>query len=131
MAAFVLIADDDAAVRKGLRRLLGMMPELLVVGEARDGEEAVRLALEHQPSVVLMDIAMPQVDGLEATRQIRLQAPNVRVLTMTALPCADLIRKALKAGAEGFLAKPAVADELPRALAALAAGTRFITPFVD
>jgi len=92
-----------------------------------DGEEGVRLALEHQASVVWMDIAMPGVDGLEATRRIRLLAPNVRVLSMTGLPHADIVHKAFNAGAEGFLAKSEVANELPRAFAVLAAGTRFIT----
>jgi DNA-binding NarL/FixJ family response regulator len=131
MTRSVLIVDDDAGVRKGLQRLLRTMPHLLVLGEACDGEEAVRLTLERQPSVVLMDIAMPRIDGLEATRRIRLNAPNIRVLIVTADTRADLLQKSFEAGADGFLSKSALADELPRALAAMDAGMRFISPCVE
>jgi DNA-binding NarL/FixJ family response regulator len=82
-AARVLIADDQTIVREGLSTLLSLLPDMEVVGAATDGEEAVRLALEHHPDVVLMDLRMPRCDGTEATRRIREQAPETKVIVLT------------------------------------------------
>jgi PAS domain S-box-containing protein len=130
MTTTVLIADDNAQVRQAWQRLLRTIPNVVVTADARDGEEAVRLALEHQPSVVLMDISMPRLDGLQATRRIRLDAPDVRVIVVTADTDAALVERAFAVGADGFVAKVAAADELPRALKALSRGERFISPYV-
>ncbi len=115
----VLLADDRPAARRGLRALLGTRPEIEVVGEAKDGQGAVRLVAELQPDVVLMDVSMPVVDGLEATRLLKSQWPHIRViiLTMYELYRAD----ALAAGADLFLLKGCPTQEL---MAAITGGTR-------
>src|SRR5262245_16971708 len=128
MTTTVLIVDDDARVRESWKRLLRTIENVDVVGEARDGEEAVSLALQHRPRLVLMDVSMPRVNGIEATRRIRLQVPDVRVIIVTAEAKASFAAMAIDAGAHGFVAKIAAADELPRALHALARGERFISP---
>jgi DNA-binding NarL/FixJ family response regulator len=127
----VIIADDNAKVRERWQRLLRTIPNVVVIAEAADGEEAVHLALEHQPSVVLMDVSMPRLDGFEATRRIRLEVPNVRVIIVTAHTSAEYVEKGFAMGADGFVAKIAAADDLPRAFAALARGVRFISSRVE
>lgn len=124
----VLIADDHGVVRAGLRALLSAEPDLLVVGEAATGEEAVRLALHRQPDVVLMDIKMPEMDGLEATRSLAQQAPRVRVLLLTVHEDPALLREALRAGAAGYVIKRAVESELISAIRASAAGDLYVHP---
>ena len=128
MTTTVLIADDNASMRQALQRLLSAIPNVVVTAEAGDGEEAVRLALERRPSVVLMDISMPRLDGFEATRRIRLGAPDIRVIIVTADTSAACLEKGVAVGADGFVAKIAVADELSRAFIALSCGERFISP---
>jgi len=128
----VLVADDQALVRGGFRVLVDSAPDLEVVGEAADGAEAVELAQRHRPDVVLMDIQMPTMDGLEATRRILAADPDgaIRVLVLTTFDLDEYVFAALKAGASGFLLK----DTMPLALLAgirtVAAGDALLSPIV-
>ncbi len=105
VAIRVLIADDHGVVRQGLRMFLGSDPELEIVGEARDGAEAVRLALQLRPDVVLMDLLMPVMDGIHATAAIRRQAPNTEVVALTSVLEDASVVEAVRAGAIGYLLK--------------------------
>ncbi len=124
----ILIADDHGVVRAGLRALLNAEPDLEVVGEAACGEEAVRFAVQRKPDVVLMDISMPALDGIEATRRLAEQAPQVRVLLLTVHEDAALLREAIRAGASGYVIKRAVESELINAVRASAAGDLYVHP---
>ena len=128
----VLLADDQALVRAGFRALLDASDGIEVVGEAGDGGEAVRLAVEHAPDVVLMDVRMPSVDGLEATRRIaadrRLAA--VRVIILTTFELDEYVFEALRAGASGFLLKDTEPVELLRAVRVVASGEALLAPSV-
>ncbi|MCA2218536.1 response regulator [Jidongwangia harbinensis] len=128
----VLLADDQALVRAGFRALLGAEPDLTVVGEASDGVEAVRLAREHRPDVVLMDIRMPGVDGLEATRRIATEPAlaGTRVVILTTFELDEYVFEALRTGASGFLVKDTEPVELLRAVRAVAAGDALLSPSV-
>jgi len=108
----VVIADDQALVRGGFRALLDAQPDIAVVGEAADGDEAVRLALEHRPDVVLMDIRMPGLDGLEATRRLLARPTAPRVIILTTFDLDEYVFEAIRAGASGFLLKDSPPDEL-------------------
>lgn len=122
MAIRVLIADDHSVVRQGLRMFLGLDPELAIVGEAADGAEAVRLAAELRPDVVLMDLLMPVLDGITATQTIRQQLPDTEVLALTSVLEDASVVGAVRAGAIGYLLKDTEGDELRRAIKAAAAG---------
>jgi DNA-binding NarL/FixJ family response regulator len=128
----VVIADDQALVRAGFRALLDAQIDISVVGEAGDGDEAVRLALELRPDIVLMDIRMPGVDGLDATRRIvgdeRLTA--VRVVILTTFDLDEYVFEAIRAGANGFLVKDTEPEELLRAVRAVVAGDALLSPGV-
>jgi len=126
----VVIADDHGVVRKGIRELLTDEPDIVVVGEARDGHEAVDLALALRPDVVVMDIAMPELSGVEATRQICAAAPAVRVLALTAYADPPYVSGLLDAGASGYVLKTAESRDIVRAVRAVAAGQRMIDPAV-
>lgn len=128
MAITVLLADDHSVVRQGLRMFLGLDPELEVVGEARDGEEAVRRTRELGPDVVLMDILMPGMDGIEATATIRRQMPDTEVIALTSVLEDEKVFSAIRAGAIGYLLKDTEADELCRAIKAAAAGQVQLSP---
>ncbi|MBK9713177.1 MAG: response regulator transcription factor [Kouleothrix sp.] len=130
MAIRVVIADDHTVVRKGIRDLLSDEDDIVVVGEARNGHEAVDLATALLPDVVVMDIAMPELSGVEATRQLRAQAPAVRVLVLTAYDDDPYIYGLLDAGASGYILKTAESREIARAVRATAAGQSAIDPAV-
>ena len=118
----VLVADDQAAVREGLATLLDLTPGLEVVGQARDGAHAVRLVAEHAPDVVLMDLHMPGMDGIQATEQITRTHPSTRVVILTTYADDASIQGALRAGALGYLTKDADRVQIARAVQAAAGG---------
>ena len=118
----VLVADDQAAVREGLATLLDLTPGIEVVGQARDGADAVRQAAEHAPDVVLMDLHMPGMDGIQATEQITRAHPTVRVVILTTYADDASIQGALRAGALGYLTKDADRVQIARAVQAAAGG---------
>ena len=118
----VLLAEDHAIVRSGLERLLGTTTDIEVVAGAADGEEAVGLAAEHRPDVVLMDLSMPNVDGIEATRRILAGNDAVQVVVLTSISDREKIEAALDAGAIGYLLKDAEPDEVIRGIRAAARG---------
>ena len=123
-----LIVDDHGVLRAGLRALLASEADLEVVGEAADGDEALRMAGELSPEVVLMDITMPGMDGIEATRKLLAEMPSARVLLLTVHADSSLLREALKAGAAGYILKRAVESELINAIRAVARGDLYIDP---
>ena len=118
----VLLVDDHSLVRRGFRRILEDEPDIAVVGEAKDGEEAVRLASELKPQVIVMDCAMPGINGLQATRQILEKNPHILVLMLSMHPEDTLVRQALAAGARGYILKNAVDLELGTAIRRVVAG---------
>jgi len=127
----VVVADDQTVVREGIVMLLGLLPDIEVVGAAADGEEAVRLVAERQPEVVLMDLRMPRCDGVEATRRIRSQYPATQVVVLTTYADDDSLFPALRAGARGYLTKDAGGEEIARAIADVTAGRAGLSPLVQ
>jgi DNA-binding NarL/FixJ family response regulator len=130
MTTRILIADDDALLRAGLAVILGTAADLEVVAEAGDGIEAVRLCLEHGPDVVLMDVRMPGIDGIEATRRLVAARPETRILILTTFHDDDYVYGALRAGASGFLLKRASPERLLDAVRTVAAGEALLDPSV-
>jgi DNA-binding NarL/FixJ family response regulator len=127
----VLIADDQALVRAGFRSILESQPGLSVVGEAADGQDAIDLARKRRPKVVLMDIKMPGLDGLEATRRIvDEQADDTSVLMLTTFDLNEYVYEAMRAGASGFLLKDVVPEELVAAVRVVASGDALIAPAI-
>jgi DNA-binding NarL/FixJ family response regulator len=128
----VLVVDDQALVRAGFSFLVDASPDLEVVGEAADGRDAVTIARETHPDVVLMDIRMPQLDGIEATRQILSdpEAGNTRVLILTTFDLDEYVYAALRAGASGFLLKDSPPEDLLDAIRVIAAGNALLAPSV-
>ncbi|WP_438303453.1 response regulator [Streptomyces sp. HUAS TT11] len=124
----VLIADDQMMVRQGFTVLLDARPGIEVVGQAVDGEEAIAKVAELDPDVVLMDIRMPGLGGIEATRRITADAPRPRVLLLTTFDLDEYVYDALRAGASGFLLKDASADQLAEAVRVVAAGDALLAP---
>ena len=127
----VIVADDQKVVRDGLSLLLSMLPGVEVIGTAVDGTDAVRQAEAALPDVVLMDLIMPNCDGVEATRLIACQQPGVRVVVLTAFSDDDSVFAALRAGARGYLTKNAGAGEILQALSAVRAGDALLDPSVQ
>lgn len=128
MAIRIVIADDHSVVRRGLRMFLKQDPELEVVGEAANGDEAVRLAQQLQPDIVLMDLLMPVMDGIAATALIRRELPDTEVIALTSVLEDASVVGAVRAGAIGYLLKDTDADALCRAIKAAAAGQVQLTP---
>jgi NarL family two-component system response regulator LiaR len=126
----VLIVDDHAVVREGLRSFLELQDGIEVAGEAADGAEAVELAPQLRPDVVLMDLVMPNLDGLEAMRQLRRSLPAARVIVLTSFLDEEHLLPAMRAGAAGYLLKNAQPQELARAIRAAHAGEALIDPAV-
>ena len=126
----VLLADDQDLVRAGLRSLLDARTDVDVVGEAADGSEAVALALRLRPDVVVMDVRMPRVDGIEATAEIRRLLPGTRVLVLTTFDEDALVRRAVEAWASGYLLKDAPVDHLVLGLRCTAAGDSLVSPAI-
>jgi DNA-binding NarL/FixJ family response regulator len=128
MSIRILIADDHSVVRQGLRMFLALEPDFEVVAEAADGAEALRLARELRPDVVLMDLLMPEMDGIAATREIRRDLPDTEVLALTSVLEDASVVSAVRAGAIGYLLKNTEAHELRRAIKAAAAGQVQLSP---
>ncbi|MDQ7842398.1 MAG: response regulator transcription factor [Armatimonadota bacterium] len=126
----VLIAEDHAVVREGIRMILDAQPDLEVVGEARDGDEAVRLARQLRPDVVVMDISMPKKNGVEATQEIRRVLPETQVLILTMHEEESYVFQLLRLGAAGYVLKRAAATDLVEAVRAAARGEAFLYPAV-
>jgi DNA-binding NarL/FixJ family response regulator len=127
----VLVADDQRVVRDGLVLLLGLLPQVEVVGTAANGEEAVDQATTQRPDVVLMDLRMPRCDGVEATRRLRERAPAIKVIVLTTYADDRSVIEALRAGARGYLTKDAGAAEIRQALQQVVSGQAVIDPSVQ
>jgi DNA-binding NarL/FixJ family response regulator len=126
----VIICDDQATIRDGLEMLLSLEKDIEVVGRAEDGLEAVELAAKHHPDLVLMDLKMPGMNGLEATRQIRTSYPAVKVLVLTTYDDDEWVFDAVRAGASGYLLKDTPREELIRAVKETVLGKSFVDPAV-
>jgi DNA-binding NarL/FixJ family response regulator len=126
----VLIVDDHSVVRYGLGAILKWEPEIELVGEAADGEEAVRLILQHDPDVVLLDLRLPLLSGVEVMRQVRARNPRVRFLVLTTYDTDTYIAPALAAGAQGYLLKDVTPDELVRGVRAVMSGGAALEPSI-
>jgi DNA-binding NarL/FixJ family response regulator len=127
----VLLADDHSLVRRGFRRILEDDPSIVVVGEASDGEEAIRLAEELQPRVIVMDCAMPGTSGLIATRRILERSPDIAILMLSMHAEETLVRQAMEAGARGYILKSALDLDLAAAVNRVAAGETVLDPKVS
>ena len=123
----VLIADDHALIRDGLRSLLAAQPDIEVVGTAANGREAVREAHRLEPSVVLMDITMPELNGIEATRQIAERCPSVKVVILSMHATVEHYYQAARAGARGYLLKESATEEVAAAIRSVHVGKRFVS----
>ena len=126
----ILLADDHTMVRHGLRKILQEQPDWVVVAEAADGREAVRQVLETKPDVAVLDIGMPQLNGIEATRQITRRAPDVKVLILSMHADEAYVIQVLQAGAKGYLLKDSADKDVVRGIAAVAQGKSFFSPAV-
>ncbi|MFG1905833.1 response regulator [Kribbella sp. NPDC048928] len=126
MSVRVVVADDQTVVREGLVTLLKLLPGIDVIAAASDGREAVQLVAEHDPDVLLVDLRMPTMDGVEATRQVRTDHPRTEVVVLTTYSDDDSVLSALRAGARGFLTKDADAESIGRALEAAANGQSIV-----
>jgi two-component system, NarL family, response regulator NreC len=126
----ILLADDHTIVRQGLRKMLEEQPEWEVVAEAGDGREAVRLAEQHKPDVAIVDVAMPLLNGIEATRQITKRAPATRVLVLSMHADDAYVIQILQAGATGYLLKDSADVDLIQAVTAVARGKSFFSPAI-
>lgn len=127
----VLIADDHAIVRMGLAALLEPEPGIRVIGEADDGDVAIRKAMRNKPDIVIMDIMMPVRDGISATQEIKSRLPHTRVLILTTSTVSDDLSRALEAGADGAITKSNANAQLLTAIRAIAAGKRWVSPEIE
>jgi len=124
----VLLVDDHAIMRDGIRALLSLHDDIKIVGEASEGQEAIEKTQELSPDVVVMDVAMPDMDGIEATRRIRKQSPKVKVIILTQYDNKEYVLSAIKAGAAGYVPKRALGSELVSAVRAVNRGESFLYP---
>lgn len=127
----ILLVDDHAVVRQGFRLILSQEPDIEVVGESGDGQDAVRLAQQLKPTLVIMDIAMPRLNGVEATRRIMEACPDARILILSMHKDAVYVRETLRAGAKGYLLKDSIDQDLLRAVRSVAGGDGFLSPEVS
>jgi len=127
----ILLADDHAVVRQGFKMILGAEPDMEIVGEAANGREAVALAEEVRPDVVVMDVAMPELNGIEATRRLAASVPHARVLALSMHKDSVYVREILRAGARGYVLKESIAGDLVKAVRAVAAGEGYLSPAVS
>lgn len=127
----ILIVEDHNLLRQGLRSLVSTLPDFEVVGEARDGKEGIQQTLMLKPDLVLMDLSMPGMNGMEAAAQIKRRMPDVRIVALTAFKTDEYVREALKCGADGYVLKDASYDELVMALRRVSAGKRFLSSDVS
>ncbi|MEO7651220.1 MAG: response regulator transcription factor [Bryobacteraceae bacterium] len=127
----ILLADDHAVVRKGFRLIISQESDMEVVAEAGTGREAVRLALDLKPDVIILDIAMPDLNGVEATRRIHESNPECQILILSMHKDPVYVRESLRAGARGYLVKESIDDDLLRAVRAVASGGGFLSPEVS
>lgn len=127
----ILLVDDHAVVRQGFKLILNQQHDMEVIGEASQGREAVRFALTLRPDLVIMDIAMPEVNGVEATRRIIEQSPDCRILILSMHKDVVYVRETLRAGAKGYLLKESIDHDLLRAVRAVAGGDSFLSPEVS
>lgn len=128
MSIRILIADDHGVLRAGLRSLLNAEPGLEVIGEADNGASAVKLAEELQPDIILLDIGMPQLNGIQVTKRVKEQSAQVRILILTLHEDETLLRQAIENGASGYIVKRAVESELINAIRAVYAGNLYVHP---
>lgn len=127
----ILLADDHAVVRQGFKMILGAQPDMEIVGEAGNGHEAIELADQLKPDVIVMDVAMPELNGIEATRRIGESAPHARVLALSMHKDSVYVREVLRAGARGYLLKDSVAGDLVSAVRSVARGEGYLSPGVS
>ncbi len=127
----ILLADDHAMVRQGFRLILSAEPDMEIVGEAGNGRETVEMAERLQPDVVVMDVAMPELNGIEATRRLATGSPRTRVLALSMYKDSVYVREILRAGARGYLLKDAIDRDLLAAVRAVAAGEGYLSPAVS
>lgn len=128
MSIRILIADDHGVIRGGLRALLAAFSDISVVGEASDGGEAITKAMELKPDILLMDMSMPNIDGIEATRQLSKILPNLRILILTVHEDESLLKEAIRAGASGYVVKRAAEEDLIHAIRVVARGDLYVHP---
>jgi len=127
----ILLADDHAVVRQGFKMILSEQPDMEIVGEAGNGREAVELAEQLRPDIVVMDVAMPELNGIEATRRLATSVPHARVVALSMHKDSVYVREILRAGARGYLLKDSVAADLVSAIRAVASGEGYISPAVS
>ena len=130
MSIKIILADDHNIIRAGLRAMLEKQPDIKVIAEAENGRETVELARDLSPDVILMDIGMPELNGVEATRQICSESPNVKVLALSVHSDKQFVISMLKAGASGYLLKNCVFNELHRAIKTIVAGQTYLSPLI-
>jgi two-component system, NarL family, response regulator NreC len=127
----ILLADDHAVVRQGFKMLLGAQPDMEIVGEASNGREAVETAEALRPDIVVMDVAMPELNGIEATRRLASSTPHARVIALSMHKDSVYVREILRAGARGYLLKDSGAEDLVSAIRAVARGESYLSPAVS
>lgn len=127
----IVIAEDHTILREGLRALLSSEAELRVVGEAKDGREAIQCAEQLEPDLILMDLSMPKMNGVEAIREIKNRIPETRVLALTVHKAEEFVLEVLQAGADGYVLKDASSEELVMAIRSVLGGQRYLSPAVS